>query len=457
MNTINSAMKPFKRALLLLALASATLSCSKEDVGFSPDEPTQSYKVVLDVNHSDYENAATKADYQWSDGAKLYIHFSNKENTQTYPSVATYSSATKTWTIPAPQGELNRGDSTACTVVFINKEIEGEIISLTTDDVIYEDTNAKYFLGSETLTIKANLSPKTARIRFKGTAGSTIKLYGTSSYTKYNPSYNTFGTTDKEMELKVAQDGYTPYIHTFFPNDIKRLEITDSNNKIFVFKCSSAHLAAGVSRYFNIPTEQDKQGWTMHEPVMTFKVKDAEFKMIYVQWINGSFYIAETETTQKLWFAVTGYNPSLNWSDKLELPVDNIPADDTYNFVIALQNLTGYNFNFPTKSQWLFAAQGGNKSMGYKYSGSNDIDEVAWYQGNASGTTHIIKSKMPNELGIYDMTGNVWERINWGTHDYCGGSYNREEKYCNILSEHFMTSYSHSGSSNIGIRLCLNI
>ncbi|MDY5005984.1 MAG: formylglycine-generating enzyme family protein, partial [Prevotella sp.] len=87
----------------------------------------------------------------------------------------------------------------------------------------------------------------------------------------------------------------------------------------------------------------------------------------------------------------------------------NVNWDDCQDFVIKLNQLTGKRFRLPTEAEWEYACRGGKKSRGYKYSGSNTIDDVAWYGGNSSEMTHPVGTKSPNELGIYDMTGNVWE------------------------------------------------
>lgn len=179
----------------------------------------------------------------------------------------------------------------------------------------------------------------------------------------------------------------------------------------------------------------------------------------------STYYIGETEVTQELWKAVMGENPSyfkptenktdvsrcsydafvadiqkLNakkpgsmrvptrqeWdaamvtvtkSGSLERPVEQVSWEDCQTFIRKLNELTGKKFRLPTEAEWEFAARGGTKSAGYKYSGSNDIGAVAWYTVNAYDKgksspdygTHVVKTKKPNELGIYDMSGNVWE------------------------------------------------
>ncbi|MBQ6079166.1 MAG: SUMF1/EgtB/PvdO family nonheme iron enzyme [Muribaculaceae bacterium] len=122
----------------------------------------------------------------------------------------------------------------------------------------------------------------------------------------------------------------------------------------------------------------------------------------------SDFSIGETEVTQALWVAVMGDNPSYSTGD-LNLPVERVTWYDCQDFIAKLNEMTGQTFRLPTEAEWEYAARGGNKSRGYKYAGGDDIDEVAWYSGNSGEQSHLVATKVPNELGLYDMSGSVWE------------------------------------------------
>jgi formylglycine-generating enzyme required for sulfatase activity len=121
----------------------------------------------------------------------------------------------------------------------------------------------------------------------------------------------------------------------------------------------------------------------------------------------SSFSIGKYPITQVQWKAVMGTNPSHFKGD--DLPVEMVSHDDIQQFLSELNRLMGKTYKLPTEAQWEFAARGGNQSKGFEYSGSNNLNEVGWFDDNSGSKTHSIGKLAANELGIYDMSGNVWE------------------------------------------------
>ena len=221
-------------------------------------------------------------------------------------------------------------------------------------------------------------------------------------------------------------------------------------------------------------------------PGKVYTVNGVSFKMIAVkggtfqmgsddgynavhQVTLSDYYIGETEVTQELWNAVMGSNPSYFYGN-MQRPVETVSWNDCQTFISRLNQLTGETFRLPTEAQWEYAARGGYKSKGYTYSGSNAIDDVAWHWYNSDRTTHPVKTKAPNELGIYDMSGNVWEWCSDWYGDYSsaaqtdptgpatgyyrvgrGGSWDNDATYCRVAFRGNSTPTNRF--SHLGLRL----
>ena len=223
------------------------------------------------------------------------------------------------------------------------------------------------------------------------------------------------------------------------------------------------------------------------------KVEGGNYSMDYiyedqVTTVTGTltdFYISPIEVTNKLWDAVMGWRPEGQSNNGDSHPVSNVNYYDIVkeggfidrlNKICADQLPAGKRFALPTEAEWHYAANGGRKSKGYTYAGSNNINDVAWYSNNAGQAAHFVASKQPNELGIYDLSGNVWEYCNdWyadladipanqGT-DYagpetgevivgCGGCYDSEPYTC-TYSYHGQEIEHNGRNATVGFRIVL--
>ena len=199
---------------------------------------------------------------------------------------------------------------------------------------------------------------------------------------------------------------------------------------------------------------------------------DSDEKPVHQVTLTNDYYMGKYEVTQALWQAVMGSNPSNFKGDNL--PVEEVSWNDCQEFISKLNSLTGRKFRLPTEAEWEYAARGGKKSRSYQYSGSSNISDVAWYDGNSVNKTHPVGTKQANELGIYDMTGNVWEWCSdWygfyssssqtnptgadsgSSRVFRGGSWYGNARYCR-LSFRDCTPPDCRGY-NLGLRLALSV
>jgi formylglycine-generating enzyme required for sulfatase activity len=169
--------------------------------------------------------------------------------------------------------------------------------------------------------------------------------------------------------------------------------------------------------------------------------------MVYVEGSGSGifavegFYIGKYEVTQAQYQAIMGTNPSRFKGGNN--PVEQVSWNDAQEFITNLNARTGRNYRLPTEDEWEYAAREGTKKSSYAYPGSDDIGEVAWYDGNSGGQTHPVGQKSPNALGIYDMGGNVYEWCqdcssrSCSSRVYRGGSWNDAAVHCRVASRYY--------------------
>ena len=260
----------------------------------------------------------------------------------------------------------------------------------------------------------------------------------TATTATWTADYSWPGIVSIAMEVS-EEDGFA---------NAKSFEASVSGSSLTV---TATGLKAETTYYYRIITdtgygivESDTRTFETNNP-NTFTVNGVSFEMVYVE--GGTFdmgatteqgsdaesdekpvhsvtlsgyYIGKCEVTQELWEAVMGSNPS--YFKGAQKPVESVRWNDCQEFVAELNRLTGMTFRLPTEAEWEYAARGGNKSRHYKYSGSDNIDDVAWHKGNSGDKTHAVGTTTANELGIYDMSGNVYEWCSDWYGDYSVGA-----------------------------------
>lgn len=476
-----------KKMMYFVSCAVMTLmpvSCSNEELDdvlpFTNERVAQTATLVFEGSKPDFvDEGITRATTDsWANGSKIYLQF--MVGSGRVDGVATYTASTQEWAVEY-YGALQTTNDGKCEAYYFENAGNATYssVELTSSTAIYMDNVASYSFEDNVVKVTANLKPMTGRIRLKGGAYQAYDMEGVTNYNKYDFTANSFESEKKTIVGTTAKDGYSNYIYGYFEDaDNKMVLFNDKENNLAYTKVLGSNaLAVGKSGYLNIPTLDNRSGWGILAS-KDYTVGNVTFKMIrvvcgsfqmmneYPVTLTKSYYMGETEVTQALWSAVMSSNPSTVKGDKL--PVNNISWDDCQAFISKLNTKTGGNFRLPTEAEWEFAARGANKSQDYIYSGSNNIEDVAWYYSNSSSTIHPVKEKNSNEILLYDMSGNVNEFCQDGDHVlfegvdpiggigsnykmYRGGSYRLAYDYQKVICR--TSTYYAQKDNSYGFRL----
>ena len=448
-------MKYIRRVGMMPLLLAMTLfvACS-EDTDMSVVDASKdmhAVKVRFNVTRTAFDSQGTTrsggSGTGWENGETVYLRFDEGAVKGT----AVFKAVSNDWEVKV-NGDLSRDASGKVEAYYFDNPTSSTLITIGMNATtgVYHATDGVYKTYTNgDLDIVLNLKPITGRIRFVGNRGTDIEIEGLKYYTGYDITTHQLTVSTDRIHSTVQVDGYTPYYYCEFADDSRQLSVYNStDDSDFTKSFGASVLKIGESGYVTIPIEDAHAGWTTgsiesftvsgNEKTVTFnmrKVKKGTFQMgqsadgnnetpVHTVTLTKSYYMGETEVTQGLWYAVMGQKPTSDgsaWTSSYGLgdnyPAYNISYEDCEKFIAKLNQMTGQNFRFPTEAEWEFAAKGGNKSKGYTYAGSNTVGDVAWYtvnsydKGSSSSDygTHVVKTKAANELGLYDMSGNVWE------------------------------------------------
>lgn len=441
----------FKSASCLLAIAMLGACSSQDDVindlqGIADENQmhTCPLNMTLSLSGFDASSRADESDNEavWTNGDKIYLTFS--VGTSTTFGDAVYDG--EDWVVNY-YGTLTQGVTATCTAVYFENisSASGSVVNINEKSAIYEDTNGQYLYSDGVLSIVANLKPKTGRIRFTNEQNATITVYGLTHYSMYDYSTGKFYESKSFITMPI-DDGTSPYYYgSISGNDNKLMLITAESG--YTKSLSSDVMRAGESGYLSIPTEKSSNGWLNS---LVFNINGETINMIPVY--NPStyrlYFLAETETTEGF------YNAVMNGAHETsDLPKTGLSNDEWNTFITKLNGITELNFRLPANTEWTYAAQGGSKSQKFTYSGSNVLSNVGWYYDNSNDEKHPVKQKQPNELGFYDMSGNVAEIAYYSSYTtyYYGGYYLSAESNC--TNTYYTTSLNNMYK---GLRLALS-
>lgn len=429
--------------------AAAFMSCEREGIEPTPEDNTApvlnkaSMRLVGDM--PSYESA-TKADGtegEWADKSKVYLQFAVGD--KMVSGSATYDLMEDIWALEYA-GTLNTVESALCHAYYFENAGEAtfEEVPMTEKTAVYIDTTATYSFSFEDnlIVLKAHLKPYLSRVRLEGKHKQGYNFDGPLHYTSYNMLENKFVSSTKMICDTIPESGKTDYYYLFFKDQSKKQMFFYDyvTGDKFTRTFPENVFAMGKSGYLNAPTAEAYSGWEAEKLYIDVKVYNETVRMIRVEpgtfmmgmvtstetdampvhqvTLTKPYYISETEVTNAVWYAVQGSTPSKYTGSSR--PVQDVSWNDCSTFITNLNNHTGKKFSLPTEAQWEFAARGGNMSKGYKYySGSNAYKDVAVFGRSGQSGTYLyssydygpldVKTKKPNELGIYDMSGNVLE------------------------------------------------
>lgn len=437
MNNMEFSAESGSRSFNIKSNTSWTVSSDQTWCSVSPTSGKNSGSVTVKVEENTQTSARTATVTVKSEIGILTVKVTQNEanaaiSLDTSTMEFTSSSGEQTFKITANTSWTVSSDQTWCSVSPTSGKNSGSV-------TVKVSENTQTSARTATITVKTDAGTRTVSVTQSGAseqvslsvsdmefaAGSGSKMLRITANTTWAVSSDknwcsvspTSGSNDGSVTVSVDENtstsSRTATITVESAAITRRLAVTQSGATPVTPPASqdSTFTVGGVT-FKMIYVEGDT--FTMGATSEQGNDVDSDVKPIHSVTLS-SYSIGETEVTQALWQAVMGSNPSyFSGSNK---PVEEVSWDDCQDFIRKLNALTGENFRLPTEAEWEYAARGGNKRRGYKYAGSNNIGNVAWYLSNSDSQSHNVATKLPNELGLYDMSGNVFE---W-CQDWYGG------------------------------------
>ena len=441
----------FLLGTLMLPVLLVPAACEREAAQGSVEDPLLVSRARMDVAIDRWD--ATKADGtdSWPDYAVIFIQLTNGKQTlpveaQRYPG--------GDWTInrlePSGQGGwVNsvpdlagfsggyckcyyfEGDS-GTNGQYFNREDDGRIKMIDARCAIYHDADAIFSIVDGVLEVKAHLEPMTGRIRLDFAPGGDTYyypgVYGMLHYTTLDRESFEMDSSTSYFDYYMSNDGEAPYLYGRFADaDRRTLTVVDAkwgNPTAYERSFDEDILAPGCSNFAYMPGDNDHNEWYRYDGLIdggqfdveglnmyyvvpgSFMMGGEDARPIHKVTLTEGFYLCQTEITKDMWYRVMG-EPS-DFANA-SVPVTGKNWDEVQDFIAALNAKTGHSFRLPTEAEWEYAARGGQKSVGYLYSGSNAFADVAVQDWNWS--MQAVRTKSPNELGFYDMSGNASEWV----------------------------------------------
>ncbi len=285
----------------------------------------------------------------------------------------------------------------------------------------------------------------------------------TNGYIKYSDLSGTPFADNLEIKKSLIHNIDNDTLNRWCESDLEMLKYVYSNKSYDFFNAQNCRtlinhkIVTDEYMVMKIAMKRNLNDILERLGRLIVRVDGIDIEMILVKgYQGGNFYIGKYPVTQAQWQAVMGYNPSsFKGADN---PVEQVSWYDCQDFIKKLNSKTGRKFRLPKEAEWEFAARGGNKTHNYTYSGSNNLDEVGWYDRNSNTKTHPVGLKKPNELGIYDMSGNVseWcEESSGSKRIVRGGSWINFDSCCTVSCRD--DYYPDSGNSPYGFRLVMDV